>query len=431
MYTGAVPQDQARSAREAQRAFVVEGADMRTEVLRNLERLLGEREDDLLAANQRDLEAPGADDLPGPIRKRLVLSPSKLETLREGVNVLIDSTDPVGRPMIRRELDDGLVLEQVRVPIGVLLIVFESRPDAVIQIGSLALRTGNAVLMKGGSEALHSNRALTDLLREAVVKAGGPADVVQNVEGREAVADLLAMDEHIDLVVPRGSADLVRAIKAASRIPVLGHADGICHVYVDEAADPGMAVRVAVDSKTNYVAVCNAAETLLLHRDFPASQAVVRALLDAGVDVRGDEAVAAMASGVTAARPSDFGHEFGDLTIAARVVDGVDEAIDHIHAYGSAHTDTVVTEDAEVARRFLDTVDSSSVFWNASTRFADGFRYGLGAEVGIATGRVHARGPMGAEGLFTTKWLLRGDGHVVGDYGPGKRSYTHRDLALG
>ena len=273
------------------------------------------------------------------------------------MNVLVDSADPVGRPLVRRELDDGLVLEQVRVPIGVLLIVFESRPDAVIQIGSLALRTGNAVLMKGGSEALHSNRALTDLLRDAVVKAGGPADVVQNVEGREAVADLLAMDEHIDLVVPRGSADLVRAIKAASRIPVLGHADGICHVYVDAAADPGMAVRVAVDSKTNYVAVCNAAETLLLHRDFQAGPAVVQALLDAGVDVRGDEVVEAMAPGVTAARPSDFGHEFGDLTIAARVVDGVDEAIDHIHAYGSAHTDTVVTEDAEVAGRFLETVD--------------------------------------------------------------------------
>ena len=406
------------------------GADMRTEVLRNLEQLLGEREDDLLATNERDLNAPGADDLPGPILKRLALSPSKLETLREGVNVLIDSADPVGRPLIRRELDERLILEQVRVPIGVLLIVFESRPDAVIQIGSLALRTGNAVLMKGGSEAMHSNRALTDLLREAVVKAGGPADVVQNVEGREAVADLLAMDEHIDLVVPRGSADLVRSIKAASRIPVLGHADGICHVYVDAAADPGMAVRVAVDSKTNYVAVCNAAETLLLHRDFPAGGAVVQALLDAGVDVRGDEDVAAMAPGVTAAQPSDFGQEFGELTIAARVVDGLDEAIDHIHTHGSAHTDTVVTEDAEVARRFLDTVDSSSVFWNASTRFADGFRYGLGAEVGIATGRVHARGPMGAEGLFTTKWLLRGEGQVVVDYGPGKRSYTHRDLAL-
>ena len=418
------------ASRVAQRRLAAAGTETRTEVLRHLERLLRKRESDLVAANKLDLEAPGAGDLPGPILKRLALSSSKLETLREGVRVLIDNPDPVGKPLLRRELDDGLVLEQVRVPIGVLLIVFESRPDAVIQIGSLALRTGNAVLMKGGSEALHSNRALTDLLREALTEAGAHPDVVQNVEGREAVTDLLAMDEYIDLVIPRGSAQLVRSIKSASRIPVLGHADGICHVYVDAAADPGMAVRVTVDAKTNYVAVCNAAETLLLHRDFPAGSAVVEALLEAGVEVRGDKAVQAMASGVVAASESDYGQEFGDLTIAARVVDGLESAIEHIHSYGSAHTDTIVTEDPRNARHFLDTVDASSVFWNASTRFADGFRYGLGAEVGIATGRVHARGPMGAEGLFTTKWLLSGNGHVVGDYGPGKRSYTHRDLPL-
>ena len=424
------PQERGRAARNAQRGLAAAGDETRTEVLRHLERLLRERQADLMAANKADLEAPGAHDLPGPILKRLALSPSKLETLREGVRVLIDSPDPVGLPLLRRELDDGLVLEQVRVPIGVLLIVFESRPDAVIQIGSLALRTGNAVLMKGGSEALHSNRALTDLLREAVAEAGSHPDVVQNIEGREAVTGLLEMDEHIDLVIPRGSAELVRSIKSASRIPVLGHADGICHVFIDAAADPDMAVRVTLDAKTDYAAVCNAAETLLLHRDFPAGAAVVQSLLEAGVEVRGDEAVQAMAPGVIAARTDDYGHEFGDLTIAARVVDGLEAAIEHIHTYGSAHTDTIVTEDAAAARHFLDTVDASSVFWNASTRFADGFRYGLGAEVGIATGRVHARGPMGAEGLFTTKWLLTGNGHVVGDYGPNKKSYTHRDLPL-
>lgn len=417
-------------ARRAQRGLAAAGSETRTEVLLHLERLLREREAELLAANKLDLDAPGADELPGPIVKRLALTSSKLDTLREGVRVLIDDPDPAGQPLLRRELDDGLVLEQVRVPIGVLLIVFESRPDAVIQIGSLALRTGNAVLMKGGSEALHSNRALTDVLREAVAEAGVDPDVVQNVEGREAVTDLLELDDYIDLVIPRGSADLVRSIKSSSRIPVLGHSDGICHVFVDAAADPAMAVRVTVDAKTNYVAVCNAAETLLIHRDFPDGAAVVSALLEAGVEVRGDEAVQGMASGVVAACESDFGQEFGDMIIAAREVDGLEAAIDHIHSYGSAHTDTIVTDDAEVARRFLETVDASSVFWNASTRFADGFRYGLGAEVGIATGRVHARGPMGAEGLFTTKWVLSGKGHVVGDYGPGKRSYTHRDLPL-
>ena len=418
----------ARAARGAQRRLAAAGSEVRTGALQRLERLLAEREGELLAANRLDLEAPGADDLPAPVRKRLALSSAKLETLREGVRVLIGGSDPVGRPLLRRELDRGLVLEQVRAPIGVLLIVFESRPDAVIQIGALALRTGNAVLMKGGSEARHSNRALTDLLREAVAGAGADPDAVQNIEGREAVADLVELDEHIDLVIPRGSADLVRSIKAASRIPVLGHADGICHVFVDAAADTGKAVRVTLDAKTDYAAVCNAAETLLIHRGFADAAAVVQALLDAGVEVRGDEAVQAMAPGAAAAEETDFGYEFGDLTIAARVVDGLEEAIEHIHTYGSAHTDAIVTEDAAAARRFLDAVDSSSVFWNASTRFADGFRYGLGAEVGIATGRVHARGPMGAEGLYTTKWLLTGDGHAAGDYGPGKKSYTHRDL---
>ena len=322
------------------------------------------------------------------------------------------------------------MLEQVRAPLGVLLIIFESRPDAVIQIGSLALRTGNAVLMKGGSEALHSNRALTDVLREAVAAAGEDPDVVQNIEGREAVAELLELDHHIDLVIPRGSADLVRSIQQTSRIPVLGHAEGICHVFVDAAADPDKATRVTVDAKTDYAAVCNAAETLLLHRDFPGGADLVRALLDAGVEVRGDEAVQDMATGVVAATADDFGFEYGNLTIAAKVVDGLESAIDHIHAYGSAHTEAIVTEDAEVAAQFLDSVDAASVMWNASTRFADGFRYGLGAEVGIATGRIHARGPVGAEGLLTTRWLLTGDGHIAGDYGPDRKAFTHRELPL-
>ena len=369
-------------------------------------------------------------DLPEPILKRLALTSSKIETLREGVRFLIDDPDPIGRPLVRRELDDGLILEQVRAPLGVLLIIFESRPDAVIQIGSLALRTGNAVMMKGGSEALHSNRALTELLREAVSAAKQDPDVVQNVEGREAVAQLLELDHEIDLVIPRGSAELVRSIQQKSRIPVMGHADGICHIYVDKAADPAMAVSVTVDAKTDYAAVCNAVETLLIHEDFDGGPEVIRALIDAGVEVRGDQAVQSMAAGVVPATDADFGHEFGNLTIAARVVGGLDEAIDHIHAYGSAHTEAIVTEDAATATRFLNTVDAASVFWNASTRFADGYRYGLGAEVGISTGRIHARGPVGAEGLLTTRWLLTGKGHLAGDYGPDKQAFTHRELPL-
>ena len=423
-------QPRAAAARAAQRKLAAAGPHARTDILRHLERLLREREAELIAANKLDLEAAEGTDLPEPILKRLALTPAKLETLREGVRFLVDDPDPIGRPLVRRELDDGLILEQVRAPLGVLLIIFESRPDAVIQIGSLALRTGNAVMMKGGSEALHSNRALTNVLREAVEAAGEDADVVQNVEGREAVAQLLELDHDIDLVIPRGSAELVRSIQQRSRIPVLGHADGICHVFIDAAADPTMAARVTVDAKTDYAAVCNAVETLLLHKDFSSGPQVIEALLEAGVEVRGDEAVQAMADGIVAAAPGDFGYEYGDFTIAARVVDGIDEAIDHIHTYGSAHTEAIVTDDAETATQFLNSIDAASVFWNASTRFADGFRYGLGAEVGISTGRIHARGPVGAEGLLTTRWLLTGEGHVAGDYGPDKQSFTHRELPV-
>lgn len=422
--------EKAQAAREAQRRYAAAGAEVRAGALANLERLLAEREEEALAANRRDLQSPDNARLPEQLRKRLALSADKMETLREGVRVLRAAPDPVGRPVMRRELDRGLILEKVRAPLGVLLIIFESRPDAVIQIGSLALRTGNAALMKGGSEAEHSNRALTDLLREAAAEAGGDPNVIVNVEGRRAVAELLALDRHIDLVIPRGSAELVRSITDASRIPVLGHADGVCHVYVDAEADPDTAVKVTLDSKTDYAAVCNAAETLLIHRDFPAAPKLIGALQSAGVEVRGDAAVREAAPGVTPAAAGDFGCEFGEMTMAAATVAGWEEAVAHIHRYGSAHTDAIVTENRETAERFLRAVDSASVFWNASTRFADGFRYGLGAEVGIATGRVHARGPVGMEGLLTSKWLLRGSGQGAGDYGPGGRSYTHRDLPL-
>lgn len=422
--------EKAQAAREAQRRYAAAGAEVRAGALANLERLLAEREEELLAANRRDLESPDNDRLPEQLRKRLALSASQLETLREGVRVLLDGPDPVGRPLLRRELDRGLILEQVRAPLGVLLIIFESRPDAVIQIGSLALRTGNAALMKGGSEAVHSNRALTDLLREAATEAGADPDVIVNIQGRQAVAELLSLDRHIDLVIPRGSAELVRSIQDASRIPVLGHADGVCHVYVDADADPDTAVKVTLDSKTDYAAVCNAAETLLIHRDYPETGKLIGALQAAGVVVRGDEAVREAAPGATPAASEDFGREFGEMIMAAAVVSGWEEAVDHIHRRGSAHTETIVTENRETAERFLQSVDSASVFWNASTRLADGFRYGLGAEVGIATGRVHARGPVGMEGLLTSKWLLRGSGQGAGDYGPGGRSFTHRNLPL-
>jgi gamma-glutamyl phosphate reductase len=423
--------DVAQRVRDAQRRLGSAPGETRSKVLRRLAALLSEREASLLEANQRDLTAAEQAGLAGPLVKRLGLTPAKLATLREGAEQLASQEDPIGAPIQRTELDDGLELTQVKSPLGVLLIIFESRPDAVIQIGSLALRTGNGVLLKGGSEALHSNRALVACLRDALEAEGLSPDAVAGVEGREAVAELLELDDLIDLVIPRGSGELVRAIQSSSRIPVLGHAEGVCHLYLDRAADPAMAAKLAVDGKCDYPAACNATETLLVHREFlPHLATVGEALTAKGVELRADPEALAALPGAMPAADTDWRAEYGDLTLAVKVVDDLDAAMDHIARYGSSHTETIVSDDAEAAARFLREVDSAAVFHNASTRFADGYRFGLGAEVGIATGRIHARGPVGAEGLLTTRWLLRGHGQAAGDYGPGKRSFTHKALGL-
>ena len=421
--------DLARRSREAQRVLGAAPAEARTAALRAIARLLGEREAELLAANAADLDR--AQDLDPPLLGRLGLSAGKLATLREGLEALAVSEDPVGRPLRRTELDEGLVLTQVHSPIGVLLIIFESRPDAVIQIGGLAVRSGNGVVLKGGWEASRSNVALVGCLRDGLSHAGLPADAVQLVSGREEVAALLALDHLIDLVIPRGSGALVKHIQASTRIPVLGHAEGVCTLYLDAAADPLTAAHLAVDGKCDYPAACNATETLLVHRAFlPRLPAVGDALRAAGVTLKADEAVRAVLPWADAAAPEDGSTEYGDLILAVRVVDSLDAAIDFVHAHGSGHTEAICTEDPAAAAAFLSRVDSASVFHNASTRFADGYRYGLGAEVGIATGRIHARGPVGVDGLLTTRWLLRGSGQGAGDYGSGKRAFTHRRLPL-
>ncbi|MCB9745057.1 MAG: glutamate-5-semialdehyde dehydrogenase [Alphaproteobacteria bacterium] len=421
--------DAARAARAASRRLAAAPAASRDEALRQLAALLQEREAELLAVNAQDVARAEAEGVAPPLLARLGLKASKLATLREGCEALVEGGDPLGRRLRRTELDEGLILEQVTSPLGVLLILFESRPDAVIQIGSLAIRTGNAVLLKGGSEAKGSNAALTALLREALERAGLPPEAVVNVEGREAVNELLELDDCIDLVIPRGSGELVRRIQRSTRIPVLGHAEGVCHLYVDASADLAVATKLAVDGKTDYPAACNATEALLVHQAFlPQLPALAAALTQAGVTLRADARARAALPGAEAATDSDYGAEYGDLTLGVFVVDSLDEAIDFIHAHGSGHTDAICAQDPAAAQRFLDEVDSASVFHDASTRFADGFRYGLGAEVGISTGRIHARGPVGAEGLLTTRWLLRGQGQGAGDYGPGKRSFLHRDL---
>jgi glutamate-5-semialdehyde dehydrogenase len=424
-----VKADKPKRARQAQRGLASAPAARRTDALRALSAGLESAGEALDAAQAEDFERARSEALAPALLQRLGLPTSKRQVLQDGLRDLLEADDPVGRVLQRTELEPGLVLSRVGHPIGVVLIIFESRPDAAVQIGSLAIRSGNAVLLKSGREARGSVAVLVDVMRAALSSAGLDPDAIQSVDDRAEVARMLAMDGHIDLVVPRGSAELVRSIQAQTRIPVLGHADGVCHVYLDAAAEPAMAQRIVLDAKCDAPSACNAVETLLLHRTFlRQSPSLFRALRDAGVEIRGDQDVCRLVPEAVPANDSDFGHEFGELVLSAKVVGDVDAAIEHIHRYGSGHTDAIVTEDAAAAERFLSRVDSASVFHNASTRFADGQRFGLGAELGISTARIHARGPVGIEGLMTSRWILRGSGQGASDFGPGKKRYSHRPI---
>jgi len=340
--------------------------------------------------------------------------------------------DPLGKTLSARELDEDLELYKIAVPIGVVGTVFESRPDALVQIAALALRSGNAVILKGGSEALHSNRILFEIIEEAAASADAdiPDGWAQHVEAREDVDALLEMDDAIDLLMPRGSSEFVSYIQDNTSIPVLGHTEGICHVYVDDAADLSMAEEIAYDAKVQYPAVCNAVETLLVHDDIAAEflPAIADRYETADVEIRGDERTRELAD-VEAATEADWDTEYGDLIVSIRVVDSLETAIDHITTHGSKHTESIVTEDEERASTFMRSLDSASVFHNASTRFADGYRFGLGAEVGISTGKIHARGPVGLEGLTTYKYHLEGDGQLVATYaGEDAKPFTHQEF---
>jgi glutamate-5-semialdehyde dehydrogenase len=417
----------AQRARHAQQALARASTEQRSDAMHRAARLLDDRRAAIFDANAADVAEAERSSVPAPLVARLRLSSSKLATLIEGLTTLANGPDPVGQTRMHTWLDDDLELRQITSPLGVLLVVFESRPDAVVQIGGLAIRSANGVILKGGREATRSNASLVACLRDALASVGLAGDAVGHVQEREQVQELLGLHDHIDLVIPRGSGDLVRSIQASTRIPVLGHAEGICMLYLDRAADPQMAIHVAVDGKCDYPAACNATETLLVHRDFlPHLGAVGAALQEQGVEIRADAQARAWLPGAAAAAEGDGTTEYGDLILAVRTVASLEEAMAYVHAHGSGHTDAIVTEDAEAAERFLREVDSSSVLHNASTRFADGYRYGLGAEVGISTSRIHARGPVGVEGLLTTRYQIRGKGQGAGDYGPGKRTFVHR-----
>jgi glutamate-5-semialdehyde dehydrogenase len=381
----------------------------------------------VLEANASDLAA--ASGLAAPLAKRLKLDATKLETLADGVRQLASRADPLGTVLARRKLDEGLVLEQIRCPLGVLAVVFESRPDALVQIASLALRSGNAVLLKGGREARESNHALAEVVRVALEQAGLPPDAVQLLDDRSEVEALLGLEKGVDLVVARGGKEFVEHVRARSRIPVLAHAEGVCHVFLHRSADPGKAARVVVDSKITYPAACNAVETLLWEGGAEAAlDASVTALRASGVELRGDAATRARHPHMKAATDTDWNAEYGALILAVGRVEDLDGALAHITRHGSQHTEAIVAEDAAAAERFLTEVDAACVFHDVSTRFADGYRFGLGGEVGIGTGKLHARGPVGVDGLLTFRWILRGSGQVSADYGPGKKPFLHEDL---
>lgn len=432
----------ARLARIASSELARIDGTRRKQALDLLATKLEERVGQIMEANESDClvaaEAVKRGDMTAALFKRLRLDENKIQSVIDGVRQIAAQPDSLGQVELARELDDGLRLFRVRCPIGVILVIFEARPDALPQIASLLIKSGNAGLLKGGREAQHSNEALMACIEEALIECAFPRGAYALVPGRHEVAELLKMDKFVDLVIPRGSSELVRQIQASTTIPVLGHAEGICHLYVHEDADLDMALKLTIDAKTNYPAACNSIETLLVHRHAAAKfiPMLLNAAVEAGVALRmtpGD-ATAFGAAGnpaVGVANDADWTTEYSDLILAVKVVDSLSQAVVHINEFGSGHTESVVTRDKRAFDIFFAEVNSAGVFWNASTRFADGFRYGFGAEVGISTGKLHPRGPVGVDGITTYKYRLEGNGQVVADYtGDGARKFKHTDLPV-
>ncbi|BFG36265.1 hypothetical protein CerSpe_225380 [Prunus speciosa] len=418
--------DLAVSARESSRQLRALGSKDRRKILLDVADALVANEGQIIAENEADIAVAQENGYEKALISRLALKPGKIAALAMSIRKLADMEEPIGRVLQKTELAEGLVLEKVSCPLGVLLVVFESRPDALVQIASLAIQSRNGLLLKGGKEAKRSNAILHKVITSAIPENVG-GKLIGLVNTRDEIPDLLKLDDVIDLVIPRGSNKLVSQIKESTKIPVLGHADGICHVYIDKSANKDMAKRIVLDAKTDYPAACNAMETLLVHKDLVIDDGgfkqIISGLQGLGVTLYGGPKASTV---LNIPETSSFNHEYSSLACSVEIVDDVTAAINHIHEHGSAHTDCIVTEDHEVAETFLSQVDSAAIFHNASTRFCDGARFGLGAEVGISTSRIHARGPVGVEGLLTTRWILRGNGQVV-DSDRGVK-YTHKDL---
>ena len=409
--------------------------EARCAALAKIAEKLVERQDEIFAENKKDLAAAAENGVADAIVKRLKFDEGKLRDVVAGINQLITLEDPIGKVTLDREMDEGLRLTRITCPIGVIGVIFEARPDALVQISSLCIRSGNCPVLKGGKETTFSNRILFGIIYDAVLEAGFPEGCMLQVEQHNEIDELLKCDGLVDLLIPRGSNAFVRYIMDNTHIPVMGHADGICHIYVDEYADFDKAIKIIIDAKTQYTAACNAVETLLLHRDDKIKNEfvpkLVVALAESGIKLRGTKEVTDLVTDTNLEYESVDESEFKEylaLIVSAKFVDNVDEAIDHINLHGSHHTDAIITEDAETAEKFMQLVDSAGVYQNCSTRFADGFRYGFGAEVGISTSKIHARGPVGLEGLVTYKYKIVGHGQIVGDYATGKSQFHFKDL---
>lgn len=406
-----------RTAEAAKKAFwAINGCSsaVKDRVLSRLAGLLEERAGTVAAANAEDMDAARAKGLSKAMLDRLLLDELRIRRLAEAVRDIVRLEDPVGKMVWMTRRPNGLEICKVRVPIGVVAVIYESRPNVTIDSFSLAFKAGNAVVLRGGSESFRTNRALVDLAREALKAEGLPQDAASYlpVTDREAVNELVRLDDCLDLVIPRGGEGLIRAVAEHSRVPVIKHYKGVCHVYIDASADTDMAVRIAVNAKTQRPGVCNAAEKVLFHEDFPGTAEVLRALQEKGVEIRCDASLLGLVPGCVPAQESDWTEEYLDLIIAAKTVSSLEEAIRHINTYGSHHSDAIVTRDYASARRFLAEVDSAAVYANASTRFTDGGEFGLGAEIGISTDKIHSRGPMGLEDLTSVKYVVWGDGQI-------------------
>lgn len=423
----------AKAAKKASQKTASLDTKIKNLALNKIAEYLEAKKNEIFEANQNDLsnaiKLVEDKTITEATYNRLKLSEGKFNDMVQGVKDVANLPDPTNKILLKRELDEDLLLTKVSCPIGVIGVIFEARPDVISQISALAIKSGNTVILKGGKEALETNKAIFNTIKNAISEINDfPDNVISLITSREEVHEMLSLDKYIDLIIPRGGNSLVKFIKENTKIPVLGHADGICHIFVDYNADKDFAQKICVDAKTQYPSACNSVETILVHKEYPYLKELINSLKANGVKIKGDKTCQNTDNDIESMTETDRTAEYGEKTVLIEVINDVLEAIDYINQYGSHHTESIITNDDKNAKIFTDLVDSAGVYVNASTRFADGFRYGFGAEVGISTNKTHARGPVGLEGLTIYKYKLIGKGHTVGDYSSGNKKFHHKDI---